>query len=342
MQFLKADTAATILIGPFLDKGDGVTPEESVTLAGADSAELMKHDGTTFVDLTTDSRTFTHREKGMYTLVLGTGDTDTEGRLTVFISDESVCLPVWKDFMVVNANVYDSFFAAAATDYLKVKDDEGNTLANESKQDTIDGIVDDILVDTAVIGALGAGLTAIPWNANWDTEVESEVTDSLVAHNLDHLCKTVTAAADMTAEVVDNSILSRILSNGDTSAFVPSTDAIQLIHDDVATVDTVVDAIKANTDNLPSGPAKNVALSGFTFVMRLALDHVSVATGKTITAQVSKDKGAFAACTNSATEIGSGVYYIDLTATEMNAAIVTLKFSETDCDTTLITILTSA
>lgn len=37
----------------------------------------------------------------------------------------------------------------------------------------------DILADTAVIGAAGAGLTAIPWNAAWDAEVESEVLDAL-------------------------------------------------------------------------------------------------------------------------------------------------------------------
>lgn len=36
-----------------------------------------------------------------------------------------------------------------------------------------------ILVDTAVIGAAGAGLTAVPWNASWDAEVQSEVNDGL-------------------------------------------------------------------------------------------------------------------------------------------------------------------
>lgn len=43
----------------------------------------------------------------------------------------------------------------------------------------IDTVVDAILVDTAVIGAAGAGLTAVPWNAAWDAEVQSEVTDAL-------------------------------------------------------------------------------------------------------------------------------------------------------------------
>src|SRR3990170_831739 len=36
-----------------------------------------------------------------------------------------------------------------------------------------------ILTDTAVIGAAGAGLTAVPWNATWDAEVQSEVDDAL-------------------------------------------------------------------------------------------------------------------------------------------------------------------
>jgi hypothetical protein len=49
--------------------------------------------------------------------------------------------------------------------------------------------IDDILTDTAEIGAAGAGLTeaggtgdqltAIPWNAAWDAEVQSEVEDAL-------------------------------------------------------------------------------------------------------------------------------------------------------------------
>lgn len=35
----------------------------------------------------------------------------------------------------------------------------------------------------ARIGALGAGLTGIPWNAAWDVEVESEVADALLAYD---------------------------------------------------------------------------------------------------------------------------------------------------------------
>jgi len=41
----------------------------------------------------------------------------------------------------------------------------------------------DILDDTDDIGAAGAGLTAIPWNASWNAEVQSECTDALNAYD---------------------------------------------------------------------------------------------------------------------------------------------------------------
>ncbi len=60
---------------------------------------------------------------------------------------------------------------------------------------------------------------------------ERAVDDGLIGANLDHLAKTATASADMTTEVADNTILSRMLANGDTSAFTPSTDGLQPLRD---------------------------------------------------------------------------------------------------------------
>lgn len=45
----------------------------------------------------------------------------------------------------------------------------------------------DIEGQTDDIGVAGAGLTAVPWNAAWDAEVQSEVDDALVARFLDKL-----------------------------------------------------------------------------------------------------------------------------------------------------------
>lgn len=43
--------------------------------------------------------------------------------------------------------------------------------------------IDAILVDTTEIGAAGAGLTAVPWNAAWDAEVQSECADALTVYD---------------------------------------------------------------------------------------------------------------------------------------------------------------
>ena len=79
----------------------------------------------------------------------------------------------------------------------------------------------------AISDAGGLDLDAIPTAA----EVTSAVTTALIAANLDHLALTATASGDMTAEVADGTIISRMLANGDTSDFDPSTDGLQPIRD---------------------------------------------------------------------------------------------------------------
>jgi len=98
--------------------------------------------------------------------------------------------------------------------------------------------VEGITVDAATLN---------PWVGSFTIgKSQAAVTAALVAHNLDHLALTATAAADMTPEVADNTILSRLLSNGDTSAFVPSTDGLQPIRDEIAAGVTLgADAIGA-------------------------------------------------------------------------------------------------
>lgn len=102
-----------------------------------------------------------------------------------------------------------------------------------------------------------------------------------------------------------------------------------------------IDAVKAKTDNLPSGVAKNVALANFPFMMVDSTDHVTPKTLLTVTATISKDGGAFASCTNTVTEISNGMYKISLTQTEMNADVIVLKFTATGADQRTIVITTS-
>lgn len=79
----------------------------------------------------------------------------------------------------------------------------------------------------------------------------------------------------------------------------------------------------ASTDALPV-PQKNVA---YRLTFPIFKNDGTLITGATgLDSEVSKDAGTFADCTNEATEIAtsSGVYYLDLTNTEMNADCVAI------------------
>ncbi len=127
------------------------------------------------------------------------------------------------------------------------------------------------------------------------------------------------AGTDMSADVA--------AVKADTAAILIDTNELQVDWTNGGRLDLLVDGIKAKTDNLPGGVAKNVALSKFPFTMVDAADFATPETGLTVTAEISKDGAAFAAMTNAVAEVGNGVYTIDITAAEMNADTVSLKFT---------------
>lgn len=93
----------------------------------------------------------------------------------------------------------------------------------------------------------------------------------------------------------------------------------------------------AATDARPQ-PIKNTAYRVYFPILDADGDLVTGAAG--LDSEVSKDAGAFADCTNEATEIAtsSGMYYLDLTSTEMNAdaVCVIVKTSTSGAKTTPI------
>jgi hypothetical protein len=119
-------------------------------------------------------------------------------------------------------------------------------------------------------------------------------------------------------------------------------DTLETLSDQIDGVQTDTTAIKANTDNLPSGVKKNTALSNFEFFMVDSTDHITGKTGLTITAERSIDGGAFGATTNSVLEISAGVYKINLSAGDLNGDVITLKFAAVGADARLITFTTNS
>lgn len=145
------------------------------------------------------------------------------------------------------------------------------------------------------LGAAGAGLTAVPWNASWDAEVQSECSDALTAAGTSTLTAaqvwdalltgitTTGSVGKLIKDYLDAAITSRLASASYTAP--PTVAQIQAemeengaslldtIRDEVQSgtygfsalktlidtlsgyVDTEVGAIKAKTDNLPASPA---------------------------------------------------------------------------------------
>jgi len=108
MLWLKQSTAVTVKIGPFLDETDGKTAETALTIAQAD-VRLSKNGGD--IAQKNEATSCTHDELGIYDCPLDATDTGTLGRLQLWVH-ESGALPVWHEFMIVPANVWDSLFAS--------------------------------------------------------------------------------------------------------------------------------------------------------------------------------------------------------------------------------------
>lgn len=108
MIWLKQSTAVTVMIGPFIDDTDGKTAETGLTISQAD-VRLSKNAGN--MAQKGDATSCTHDELGYYTCPLSTTDTNTLGVLRLMVH-EGGALPVWQDYMVVPANVWDSYFGA--------------------------------------------------------------------------------------------------------------------------------------------------------------------------------------------------------------------------------------
>lgn len=105
-----------------------------------------------------------------------------------------------------------------------------------------------------------------------------------------------------------------------------------------STVNSIVTDTTSILTKLPFRPTKGVAFNNYKFLMVLSSDHVTGATGLTVSGIIQKDTGSFAAITNSVVEIASGMYRVTLTATEMNADSIVLIFTADTADARVITI----
>ena len=106
MQELRQSTAINVKIGPAVNS-TGVTPVTNLTVTGADEAEILKNGTTATLAIGGTLSAITNAD-GWYNMSLTTGDTNTIGPLTVAINDDSLILPIFRDYMVLEQGFFDT------------------------------------------------------------------------------------------------------------------------------------------------------------------------------------------------------------------------------------------
>ena len=158
-------------------------------------------------------------------------------------------------------------------DVTAILEDTGTTLQGE-----LDGIQADTEDIQTKIGAAGAGLTAVPWNAAWDAEVQSEAQDAITASGL------ATAAELAKVPKSDSNVswnataLAAINAEVDTAlnTAIPGSPTADSINERVATMDgRILGTLAAGTHTAQTGDSYariGAAGAGLTAITGVKLD----------------------------------------------------------------------
>jgi hypothetical protein len=280
---LRQATQIKVRVGPAVfPSGDMLVPVTTLSLSGADEAELLKANGAATVDISGATFAAVTGCDGYYDLTLTTSHTDTVGEMEVVINDDSLILPIKHTFQVIEEAVYDRDYAASALGYIanapvnaaqvggqtasaaatvtfpatiasttNITAGTITTTTNLTNLPTIPanwltaaGTAADFgtEVGTAVWASAtrtltagtnvdGSTFTAIPWNAAWDAEVQSEVDDALVAQRLDELLNAdsdIDGAAPPTVGSVFHELMTKTAGS---FTFDQTTDSLEALRD---------------------------------------------------------------------------------------------------------------
>ena len=167
---------------------------------------------------------------------LGGLDVDTLfSNITAILADTGTTLDDLVDDLEARLGTPSDFGSGTSTIAANLQDLADNGTASfDRSTDSLQALRDHIADGTNLseAGATGNHLSAIPWNAAWDAEVQSEVDDALKALGLDHLV----SASVIGADVVDNSIIAKMVSKeatADWDDFVNTTESLQALRDHI-------------------------------------------------------------------------------------------------------------
>lgn len=217
--WLKQSTAIDLVVGPFIDKTDGNTAETALTVTQAE-VRLSKNGGN--MAQKNEATALAHDELGYYVCKLDTTDTNTLGILQLMIHESADALPVYHEYMVVTANVWDTL---CSTDLLQT--------------------------DLTQIGGVAQSATDLKDFADAGYDPATDKVTGVKLCDQTTLVDTTTTNTDLvTAAAVNTAV-----EAGDLALVLADTNEVQASLANGGFTDLIIDAIKAKTDNLPADPA---------------------------------------------------------------------------------------
>lgn len=121
MRDLRQNTATRVTVGPFFDVTDGVTPETALTVTNEKLTLVVDDAGVPTLVLDTnptasggnnDMVHITGDDAGLYDLELTAANTNYAGRALLCLTDAANHVPVWHEFSILPANVFDAKYGA--------------------------------------------------------------------------------------------------------------------------------------------------------------------------------------------------------------------------------------
>lgn len=228
MMILRQSTSVVIPFGPFVAPSDGVTLVTTLVSAldhASTGIFLNKNGGAGAVRHATVTAT-TYDAYGNYLVTLDTTDTATLGRLRVVFAAAASCAPVWRDFFIVAANVYDSSFVGDGTQF---------------------GIMS--------MGTLAGSGSTTAFTLPAGQRANVSVGDILIVPTIGKkriLTYNATTGAGTTAAFAsDTSSTAYVVAAAPANTVLTSAD----VDATLLANDTALAAVKAKTDNLPADPA---------------------------------------------------------------------------------------
>ena len=198
---LRANTAVDVLIGPFVDKTDGNTTEDGLTLT---QAEIKLSKNGQALAQKNDNTNAAFDDDGYYNCELDSTDLNTEGNLVLIVHQSANALPVRHEYNVLSEAAWDSLYAAKDDGFMDVniktvgRSDTQETEANNLESACSNYSATRGLTGTAVpaVAADGAGGLPISDAGGLDLDAILADTNELQTDNIPGTLATIAAYVD--------------------------------------------------------------------------------------------------------------------------------------------------